>query len=149
MSLLGRFRALPPGDRRLAIKAAILVVGVRIGLWVLSYRWLANFLHGWVMVLSPPRGAIQSRSAERIVWAVSAVSRCVPQATCLTQALTAETLLRACGYPASINIGVAKHQDGIEAHAWVELDGTVLIGHRGIEKFTRLRQLAIRPGLHP
>ncbi len=53
----------------------------------------------------------------------------VPAATCLTQALTAQTVLSRRGHDSRLRIGVAKDTQGnLEAHAWVECDGTVVVG---------------------
>jgi hypothetical protein len=68
-------------------------------------------------------------SATDVVWAVKAASRYVPKATCLTQSLTAHCLLDRLGYPAKLQIGVARGKEGaLEAHAWVEIEGETLIG---------------------
>lgn len=67
---------------------------------------------------------------ENIAWAVNVVGRYVlGDNTCLTQALAAELLLRRRGYRAHTRIGVAKGYKGnLEAHAWVESDGQVVVG---------------------
>ena len=54
-------------------------------------------------------------------------SRYVPGSTCLVQALAGQWMLLREGYPAQLRIGVSK-AEGFEAHAWVELEGKVLIG---------------------
>lgn len=60
---------------------------------------------------------------------VMIVSRYVPRATCLTQALTAQILLKRYGHPAELKIGVARGKAGeLQAHAWVTSDGVVIIG---------------------
>jgi hypothetical protein len=53
----------------------------------------------------------------------------VPHATCLTQALAAQTLLRFRGDWAKLCLGVARGDFGeFKAHAWLEADGKVIIG---------------------
>ena len=49
-----------------------------------------------------------SGSLEQMVWAVTVVSRYLPGATCLTQALAAQALLTQSGFPSQVEIGVAK-----------------------------------------
>jgi hypothetical protein len=73
----------------------------------------------------PDRGLI-----EEVVWAVTAVSRRVGRSTtCLTQALTVQALLARRGYPSRLHIGVTRGRQGeLDGHAWVELDGRILIG---------------------
>jgi len=79
-------------------------------------------------------------TAQKISWAVRAVSRYVPSATCLAQALTLQALLSREGIHSDLAIGVARGDDtGIAAHAWLEIDGTVIIGGEERDKYTRLK----------
>jgi hypothetical protein len=79
---------------------------------------------------------------KRIVRSVMRMSRYVPVATCLTKALAAKVLLEQAGQSAELQIGVAKSESGkIEAHAWVECQGKIILGgtHAEVSRFTRLR----------
>ena len=65
------------------LRAAALVCTVRLALWIVPFARLARV----VMFLARPRLARQSHySADQLSWAVRAISRYVPRATCLTQA---------------------------------------------------------------
>jgi len=79
---------------------------------------------------------------EKIAWAVQAAARHVPRATCLTQALAAQTWLKRRGFPADLHIGVARDsRKQFQAHAWVVSDGKVIIGgaeHENYVAFDRL-----------
>jgi hypothetical protein len=68
--------------------------------------------------------------AGRVAWAVTAAARCVPgKATCLPQALATRALLSRLGQPSELRIGVLREGQGsLEAHAWVEYEGHVLVG---------------------
>ena len=59
------------------------------------------------------------------------------------QALTAKTLLARAGQPAALRIGVAKKPDGhLEAHAWLESEGRIVVGHlRDLSRFSPLPPL--------
>jgi hypothetical protein len=46
--------------------------------------------------------------------------------TCLRQALAVRTWLRRRGLDAQLRIGVKKNGEALDAHAWVELEGTPL-----------------------
>lgn len=127
MRRLRKFLGLPPGDRRLLIRAALLVPAVRLILWLLPFQSSIRMLEKRV----PGRGgrAGDDPLPDRIVWAVEAAARYVPRATCLTQALAAQTLLNREGFPAELRIGVAKDGNGrLQAHAWLEKDGKILMG---------------------
>lgn len=47
-------------------------------------------------------------------------------ANCLGESLTLAVLLQRLDYPASLRIGARRARAGLEAHAWVELDGVPL-----------------------
>lgn len=64
----------------------------------------------------------------KVRWAVRAVSRRMHDTKCLPQAIVALELLRGSGHDAALHIG-ARKEEAFEAHAWVELDGEVVVGH--------------------
>ena len=76
----------------------------------------------------------------RVRWAVEAAARHLPLSlTCLPQALAATWMLQARGYAPRMHYGVTTSDTGgFKAHAWVELDDTPVIGHRGATRFTLL-----------
>jgi hypothetical protein len=54
--------------------------------------------------------------------------RLFPERPCLVQALAARWLLARRGIASDLHIGVLKNDDALEAHAWLERDGRVLVG---------------------
>lgn len=126
MGTLTRFRALPPAERCLVAAAAGLLGAVRVGLWVLPFRWV----HGATGTLGKPRlREPDGPAVERIVWAVGAADRLVPGTTCLVRALAAQVLLARRGHASQLRLGVAGGGGrAFEAHAWLEQDGRVVIG---------------------
>ncbi len=123
MSPLLKLLGLAPAERRLVLVAAVLVGAVRVGLSLLSFPTLRQFL-----ALLARAHASAPLPAERIAWAVVAAGRRIPGATCLVQALAAQVLLARHGHGAELRIGVARATDGIEAHAWLERDGEPIFG---------------------
>jgi hypothetical protein len=78
----------------------------------------------------------------RVVGAVQTAGRWVPEATCLAQALAAQTLLARHGCPSHLHIGVGRDEQGkFVAHAWLEWQAIVIIG--GSEVNSRY---AVMPG---
>ena len=79
---------------------------------------------------------------DRVVWAVTVASRYAPgRTTCLTRALTVQGMLARLGYLSRLQVGVVRGQRGdVEAHAWVECAGKILIGGTAAEirQFTPL-----------
>lgn len=89
-----------------------------------------------------------SATAQDVGWAVRTASHVVPGATCLTQALAAKLVLSRRGYESRLRIGVARRPaHELRAHAWLEVDGLVVVGGSSVEEFTPL-SLAL-PREHP
>jgi hypothetical protein len=79
---------------------------------------------------------------ERFVWAVKVVSRYVPRASCLTQAVAVQALLARAGHESSIEIGVAKDTaQQFQAHAWVVCDNKIVLGGPNVAGYARLTAL--------
>jgi len=112
------------------------VCAIRLGLWVLPFRTMRNILAGIA-----PRTIRRARrlTPEHLAWAVAVTSRFIPAASCLTQALATDLLLKRHGYLGVLHIGVAKKGKGrLAAHAWLEYAGTIIIGGRGHMDYTPL-----------
>lgn len=140
MNSLRRLLRLPNGDRKLLIKAGALLWAVRLGLWVLPFQRLQDLLS---LKARRPIAATTSElvSAQEIARSVKRMSRYVPTATCLAQALVTVTMLQEAGLAATLRIGVARSKSGeLEAHAWVESNDRVIIGgtHVDVKRFTVL-----------
>jgi hypothetical protein len=122
MDQVRKFRRLPSTDRRLLMQSTLLLGAIRLGLWLLPFKTLRKLL------ARTTRGTGQV-PIDRVAWAMTAASRYVPAATCLSQALATQALLRQRGYEACLRIGVVKNQDGqLQAHAWAESGGVIVIG---------------------
>ena len=135
---LRKFLSLPVKERYILLKAFFLLLIIRLGLWLLPFRTLRRTLAN--LFQSPVTINRQSPSPEKVSWAVSAVSRYVPSATCLAQALTLQALLSQEGIHSDLALGVARDDaTGITAHAWLEIDGTVIIGAQERDRYTRLK----------
>lgn len=129
-----RLAALPPSERRLLLTSAWWVAGVRLALSTVPTQMLLRGVE-WVVHRYAPRGP-RRVEADRIRWGVEVVSRRIPAATCLTQALAARVLLARHGYPSELRIGVARDPGGrVRAHAWVECEGRIVVGGPSTEAF--------------
>ena len=129
MKRLRSLLALPATERRLLVKAALLLGVIRLGLRLLPFRTLRRLLN------QAPRASIALPAAnrfspDRIAWAVTVASPYMLRLRpCLVQALAVQLLLVRRGYPARLHLGVARGERGqVQAHAWVETDGRVVIG---------------------
>jgi hypothetical protein len=130
MKRLSKFVALPAADRWLLAQAGLLVVSIRIGLWVLPFRWLKEFIGSMGQGAAEPQG-LNRDFPFKVAWTVQVSSQLVPRASCLTQALATQLMLARRGYQSNLRIGVMRDEGGkFEAHAWVESQGVVIIGGR-------------------
>jgi Transglutaminase-like superfamily len=122
------------------VRVAILLWAVRIGLWIIPFQRLHDLLTQTRLGSFIPHQQ-ELAYTEKITTSVKRMRRFVLAATCLTQALVTEKLLHEAGLPAAMRIGVARSDAGkIEAHAWVESNGEVVIGgsHADLSRFTIL-----------
>jgi hypothetical protein len=124
----------------LLAQAIVLLIGVRVGLWLLPFRVVRSLL-----LCVPPRirASCISVSVERVTQAVTIASRSMPAATCLVQALAAQALLRRYRHRANLCVGIARGSGGeLQAHAWVECGGGVVFGHvADLARFTSVPSL--------
>jgi hypothetical protein len=139
MSRLRRFLRLSAAERRLLIKAAVLLQITSVGMRLLPFRTLRRLLALAQRARAGSR-RVDRIPVERIAGAVEAADRHMPgEKTCLTQALAAQTLLVWQGYPAVLHIGAAKGEAGqLRAHAWVKSEGRVVIGGHDLGRYAPL-----------
>lgn len=111
--------------RLLATKTLALLAFVRLTLTFRGYRAVLDRI-----AQIQPHGR-RSISLPLMAWWVERLANYVPQATCMTQALTLRYLAAREGHPCTIRIGV-RHDPGkkFEAHAWVIADDRIVIGDR-------------------
>ena len=134
MTLAGRkslyrgWSGLPPGERALAWRLALLLPLIDLSLRLLGFQrtwaWLARFAPASAPNVADPASI---GFAERAAYIARAVSARSPWRTsCLRQALALWLLLRRRGLDAQLKIGVIRRQAPFMAHAWVELGGVAL-----------------------
>jgi hypothetical protein len=145
MRRLKRFAELTNVERLLLLRAFCIVAAARVALWSLpvkTARRAISIIAGVTLAAVYDTRTINSEvSVERFVWAVKVVSRCIPRATCLTQAVAIQPLLARAGHASRLEIGVAKDAGDFQAHAWVVCDGRVIIGGPDVTRYSRLMTL--------
>jgi hypothetical protein len=73
-------------------------------------------------------GPTYEHNADPAIWkrralALKRVAPRIPRTHCLARALALRWWMRSAGLDARMKIGIRKGPDGLESHAWVELDG--------------------------
>jgi len=114
-------------------------VATRLGLSLLPFQTLRRIL-AKVSVANVRLKRTDHSSAAKAIWAVKVAACYMPGAgTCLAQALTAQSLLARRGRPATVHIGVVKGEKGeLQAHAWLESQGDIVVGSSELERYTPL-----------
>lgn len=127
MKQLDKLFQLTSNERQLIVNTYLLLTTVRLGLWLLTFKTLRQWLAKLDRVNQRKKHTVEPN---RITWAVNLAARYQPgRVKCLARALTTKLLLSRQGYPAELRIGVIKPEDTqLLAHAWVESKGKVVIG---------------------
>lgn len=123
---LSRFRSLSHSQQVLLCVSVVLLLSSRALLSLSKLeqtRWVVTRLVGAL----PPYTRVAN--PDHITWAVTCADTLLPGTqTCLANAVVGEALFAANGYRATVRLGVGDPQDGFQAHAWIERDGTIAIG---------------------
>ena len=139
MRRIHKFVNLSSTEQSLLIKTWILLGLISLGLQLFPFSTLRKLLYRFRSILG--RGE-KEFSEDRLVWSVGVVSRYIPKAACLAQAITTQLLLQQAGHQACLHIGVTEaEKGGLKAHAWVESQGKVLIGGIDLNQYTHLLAL--------
>ncbi len=128
MARLRRFLSLDREERRLFMRALCLMAAVRIALLFVPLQRVSRRLET-TMKRCAGRPGTKTLTRERAARRLEQAARLCPvPITCLVKALVSRALLMQYGYPAKVCIGVLKSGKELEAHAWLEGAGHVLIG---------------------
>lgn len=131
------FLRLDGSERRLLFETLGLLIVVRLALTLLPFARVREMVER-LGARKSPRSA-RRISPARLARMVQICAQYVPGASCLTQAMTGDILLRRRGRLPALRIGVGRGETGFEAHAWIELDGAVLLGRvERLERYTPL-----------
>lgn len=134
-ALLRKILALNGRDAWALASAAMALANVRVRLRVLPFPRVLS----WADVSVGPHASSPApleENMEHLIHAVERVGhRLFPDNPCLTEALVVHRLLRRKGYPSELRIAVRRaSQSELEAHAWVEHLGRVVVGARGLSQ---------------
>ncbi len=119
--------------------AFVAVIAVRITLWLLPSGRIVRTVR--CLSARQPANAVGAPTPRRILVAVRRVSGFVPGASCLTQAVAGQILLRRYGHASTLRLGVRAGARGFAAHAWIEQDGRPVLGAAETRGMTPLPDL--------
>jgi hypothetical protein len=129
------FLALRGADRALIGEAVLWLGLARLLVLTLPFRWLARWL-----ARAPAHEADDTVLLVRVRRAVTTAARNVPwNAVCLPQAMAAKAMLARRGCGSSLRLGAGFDANGkLIAHAWLVVDGIVVVGSSGMAGVTPL-----------
>lgn len=120
-SLAARLRALNSRDYRILLAASVLLPLFWLGLRALG---LTRF-HALIMRRRLRAARLQPDGVHQLARRVNTAARHSPfPATCLTRSLLLAWLLRDRGIATDLRIGVRLKDGVLDAHAWLECDGS-------------------------
>ena len=130
MSHLNKLRQLSWNDRWLLILSLLLLPFIHAALIVMGYSPLRKLLERLTSSKTTDKPVLETdniRRAQHIAGIVSiAARRGLYKATCLRRSLLVWWFLRREGIPAHIRFGVRMLNGNLEAHAWLEYNGSIL-----------------------
>ena len=121
--LIARGFRLEGEDRRSAARALGWLIAATVAVRVLSYGRLTQM----IAKIPPGRTPRTAITPEDCSTAIRRASSIWP-AACLPQAVAGYCLLRRAGRDAALKLGVAVDGPRLDAHAWLECDGVVIVG---------------------
>lgn len=128
MKSLYKFLFLGYEEKKLLCQSLFLLCAIRVSLSLFQFQRLNKIL-SCESLEDFKRQSSDWLVIKEVIRSVRQCSHYVPYATCLTQAMTARTLLGLRGQSSELKIGVTKNATGkLEAHAWIEVDGQIVIG---------------------
>lgn len=124
VELAQKLAGLPAGERDLMLQAAALLPATLLLQTTLPFkRWRPLLTRGQPVLPRRSSPAAIAQAVDRARRGMPGVYKCLPVA------YTGHLLLHRNGHPSHVQVGVSRDESGkVEAHAWVECEGRVLIG---------------------
>jgi hypothetical protein len=139
-----KFARLRTPEKSLFLRIVLMLIRVRLALWFKPLAYVRRM--GELSDAPPVQEKAYPLSAHDLTSLITVAASYIPGATCLTQALVAQTILRRYGYAPDLKIGVGRSESNrFQAHAWIELDGKVVLGQLPtLSQYTPLPALPIK-----
>jgi hypothetical protein len=126
--------ALSARERLLVAEAAVLLVGVGAAVRVVAYTRVRALLGS---MPAPLLGG--EATPEDVGWAVDAADGATSgDRSCLVRALVAEAMLERRRHETTLRFGVDDTGAAMEAHAWLESNGEIIVGGENRDEYSRL-----------
>lgn len=136
-----QFAALPLRRKLLVFRSFAVMAAIRAKISLLPYSVWSRELR-----FHPEISGNRVRySLADIEWAVNLAASYIPRATCLVAALAARRILAGNGRASELRLGVSGEGSDF-AHAWLECEGTIVVGAALAGRYYRLSPPAAPAG---
>lgn len=145
---LQKFFQLSPRERAFLIQAWCGLSGIDLALRCLPFPRIASFC-GRPRTIKTDGNASSRLPVARLAWLVAVAGAHSPLGTtCLKEALVLSWLMSRRGMAATLRIGVARRHGHLDAHAWLEHNGRIILGEADAAAYGPLAPLA-GESMHP
>ncbi len=127
-----KIKQLDAEDSRLLLAAALLLPVIAIALRIKGYEWTKRGLNNRVPATPIPNHRKSPTELARLV--AIAANKSPYRANCLKKALLLWWLLARRGIASEIQLGINRDDNEFNAHAWVTLNGQILLDTDDVEK---------------
>jgi hypothetical protein len=129
----------------LLVESALWLVSIKFGLHIFRFQTLREIL-SIASLMRRFSGEPAQDSLERVVWSIEKSSCYLPRSiNCLPRALAAQVMLTQRGHDVEVIIGARRNQQRrLNAHAWVEHQGKVIIGNmKDLSQYSPLKNAEV------
>jgi hypothetical protein len=149
ISELRKFSSRTWRERGFFAEAYMLLGVMRCAMLLLPFQRIAEIMGLRQGIAGADNAFARSVNSAHIGWAIQAAALRTPwESACLVQALTGVVMLGRQGIDATLYLGVAKDESGLEAmsaHAWLCCGDAIVTGDSGIERFSVISSFSRSP----
>lgn len=138
---LQRLRQLSPPERSFLIQAWCALLAIDLALQCLPFTRVTSFCRR-LRATPHDRRAVSFPAILQLAPLVTVAGRYSPiETSCLKEALALAWLLSRRGVATTLRFGVARCNTDLDAHAWLEHDGQIILGEGVAESYAPLLPL--------
>jgi len=133
------FFRLPLKEKWLFFHILFWIIITKFHLKFFGFKKTKHLIENKVNSISAKKRRFQ---AAKIIHFINLITNYLISGTCLVKALTGFLILKKNSYNPELQIGLKKDGAQLEAHAWLTLDGEIILGH--LDDLSEYQGLTIR-----
>lgn len=140
---LQKLRRLSPREHSFLIRAWCALLGIDIALRCLPFTYIASFCR-CLRTTGNDENKTSLPTITQLAWLVTVAGRYSPLGTsCLKEALVLSWLMSRRGMATTLRIGVTRCHGNLDAHAWLEHNGRIILGEADADAYAPLSPLPL------